>query len=369
METMIPIAMPGDGAMASPDDADSLMDTLSRELERQEPQPRKEEERDLEPAAEARPWLPPLPPALAALRRNHSGHVVAALKPEGRSQSLPTGTLPSGGGAAPHSRSAWPLAEPVRGKAAVKPGGLEDKNGALPLLRAALSLPETAGGIMAAKSGAQDGKHPAALPQAARVVTASIAAADGRQAFPAGQIAAAPEKVALASPELALPHSVERKPRPDALPLQGGPAQSSSESALPHSVERKPRPDALPLQGGPAQSAPASRLTRSPSPQARQDAAPAMARHVLSERAPAVDAPQSGLTYRFSRWGGEHAVAVQAPVNGVLLLQPSDALVAQRLSEQWQSGNPQQWQLARDDANGRERGEQRQAPQQEEDEA
>ncbi|WP_080417150.1 type III secretion system needle length determinant, SpaN/EivJ family [Burkholderia ubonensis] len=335
METVIPIAFPGDGAMASPDDTDSLMDSLSRELARREPQPRKEEERDRESAAEARPWLQPLPPALAALRRNQSGRVAAAVGPERRSQWLPMGALPQGGGAAPHSRSAWPLAELVRSKAAVKPGGLEGKDGALPLLRAALSLPETVGRMMAAKSGAQDGKHPAALPDAARVVAASMAAADGGLAFPSGQIAAAPEH-----------------------------------AALPHSVELKPRPDALPLHGGPVQSAPASRLTPSPSPQARQESAPGLSRHARSERAPAVDAPQSGLTYRFSRWGGEHAVTVQAPANGVLLLQPSDALVAQRLSEQWQSGNPQQWQLARDGGKGGEEGgEQRQRPQQEEDEA
>ncbi|WP_217591405.1 type III secretion system needle length determinant, SpaN/EivJ family [Burkholderia sp. GbtcB21] len=375
METVIPVAFPGDGAMASPDDTDSLMDSLSRELARREPQPRNEEERDRESAAEARPWLPPLPPALAALRRNQAGQVAAAVEPEGRSQSLPMGALPQGGGAAPHSRSAWPLAELVRGKAAVRPGGLEGKDGALPLLRAALSLPETVGRMMAAKSGAQDGKHPAALPEAARVVAASMAAADGGLAFLSGQIAAAPEHAAL-------PHSVERKPRPDALPLHGGPVQSdaaapehaglaSSASALPHSVERKPRPDALPLHGGgPVQSAPPSRLTPSPSTQARQESAPGLPRHARSERAPAVDAPQSGLTYRFSRWGGEHAVTVQAPANGVLLLQPSDALVAQRLSEQWQSGNPQQWQLARDGGKGGEEGgEQRQRPQQEEDEA
>ncbi|WP_175743436.1 type III secretion system needle length determinant, SpaN/EivJ family [Burkholderia ambifaria] len=316
METLIPIALPGGGAMASSDDTDSLMDRLSRELAWREPQRRKEE-CDRESSAEARSWLPPLSPALAALRGNQSGQVAAAFKPEGRSQPLPMGALPQGGGAGPHSRSVCTLAELVRGKAAAKPGGLEDKD------------------------GAQDGKHPAALPEAARVVTASMAAASGGQAFPAGQIAAAPEQAALAS----------------------------SESALPHSVERNPRPDALPLQGGPAQSTPSSRLTPSPSPQARQEAAPGMPRHARSARAHAVDAPQSGLTYRFSCWGGEHAVTVQAPVNGVLLLQPSDALVAQRLSEQWQSGNPQQWQLVRDDGKGGEGGEQWRPPQQEEDEA
>ncbi|MGC3029870.1 type III secretion system needle length determinant, SpaN/EivJ family [Burkholderia sp. DN3021] len=307
METMTPIALPGDGAIASPDDTDGPMDRLSRELARREPQPRKEEERDRESAAEARPWLPPLPPALAALRQNQLGQVAAAVKPEGRSQSFTMTALPQDGGAAPHSRSAWPLAELVGGKTAAKPG-------------------------------ARDAKHPAALPEAAGVVAASMAAVDGGQALPAGQIAAAPEQAA---------------PAP-------------SESALPHSAKRKPRSDALPPQGGPAQSASSSRIAPSPSPQACQEAAPGMPRHARSESAPAVDVPQSALTYRFSRWGGEHAVTVHAPANGVLLLQPSDALVAQRLSEQWQSGNPQQWQLARDGGDG---GEQRRPEQQEEDEA
>ncbi|KVD82927.1 type III secretion system needle length determinant, SpaN/EivJ family [Burkholderia ubonensis] len=298
METMIPIALPGDGARASPDDTDSLMDGLSRELAQREPQPRKEEERDRESSAEAGAWLSPLSPALAALRRNQLVHVATVVKPEERSQSLTMKALPRDGGAAPHSRSAWPLA-----KAAVKPG-------------------------------AQDGTRPGALPEAAGAA-ASMVAADGGRTIPAGQIAAALEQAALAS----------------------------SESALPHSVEREPSPDALPPQGGPAQSASSSRLTPSPSPKARQEAAPGMSRHARSESAPAVDVPQSALTYRFSRWGGEHAVTVQTPANGVLLLQPSDALVAQRLSEQWQSGNPQQWQLAR---NGSEQ--QRPQQQQEEDE-
>ncbi|KVZ51083.1 type III secretion system needle length determinant, SpaN/EivJ family [Burkholderia ubonensis] len=303
METMIPIILPGDGAMASPDDTDSLLDDLSRELAQQEPQPRKEEERDRESSAVAGFWLPPLSPALAALRRNQLGHVAAVVQPEGRSQSLTMKALPRDGGAAPHSQSAWPQAELVRGKAAVKPR-------------------------------AQDGSRPGVLPETAGG-GASMVAADGGRAIPAGQIAAAPEQAALASSEFALSHSVERKPRPDTLPPQGGPAQSAS----------------------------SSRLTPSPSPKARQEAAPGMPRHARSESAPAVDVSQSALTYRFSRWGGEHAVTVPAPANGVLLLQPSDALVAQRLSEQWQSGNPQQWQLARDG------GEQRRPQQQEEDEA
>lgn len=56
----------------------------------------------------------------------------------------------------------------------------------------------------------------------------------------------------------------------------------------------------------------------------------------------------NGLTYRFTRWGAEHTVTVQGTTGANLLLQPSDSVVTQQLSEQWQSGHPQKWQLARD---------------------
>ncbi|MGL6350325.1 MAG: type III secretion system needle length determinant, SpaN/EivJ family, partial [Aeromonas sp.] len=46
--------------------------------------------------------------------------------------------------------------------------------------------------------------------------------------------------------------------------------------------------------------------------------------------------------------GAEHTVTVQGSTGGNLLLQPSDSVVTQQLSEQWQSGHPQKWQLARD---------------------
>ncbi|OVE47220.1 type III secretion system needle length determinant, SpaN/EivJ family [Chromobacterium violaceum] len=61
------------------------------------------------------------------------------------------------------------------------------------------------------------------------------------------------------------------------------------------------------------------------------------------------------LTYRFQRWGGEHAVSVQALGHAgatQLSLTPSDGLVQQRLAEQWQSGNPQQWTLRDDGGQG-----------------
>ncbi|WP_434626732.1 SpaN/EivJ family type III secretion system needle length determinant [Chromobacterium sp. CV08] len=78
------------------------------------------------------------------------------------------------------------------------------------------------------------------------------------------------------------------------------------------------------------------------------------------QAAPAPEA--SGLTYRFQSWGATHAVTVQAtPGSAQLTLQPSDSLVQQRLGEQWQSGNPQQWNLAGDgrDGGGQDRRRQR----------
>lgn len=86
---------------------------------------------------------------------------------------------------------------------------------------------------------------------------------------------------------------------------------------------------------------------------------------VYSQTTEILNTQQSGLTYRFSRWGGDFAVAVQGQKEGTLLLQPSDAYVAHRLSEQWQSGNPQKWQLARD---GSEENKQRQQHKREGDE-
>lgn len=67
------------------------------------------------------------------------------------------------------------------------------------------------------------------------------------------------------------------------------------------------------------------------------------------------DSQQSGLTYRFSRWGGDSAVTVHGVKGGALLLQPSDALVAHQLSEQWQSGDPDKWKLSRDGSEGHEK--------------
>ncbi|MEN7431668.1 type III secretion system needle length determinant, SpaN/EivJ family [Chromobacterium sp. TRC.1.1.SA] len=90
----------------------------------------------------------------------------------------------------------------------------------------------------------------------------------------------------------------------------------------------------------PPQAMAASDGSWAPRPRSRAEGAP--------QSPPKAEPEQSsGIGYRFLRWGGEHAVRIQSR-NGKLLLQPSDSLVQQRLSEQWLSGNPQHWSLDRD---------------------
>ncbi|WP_046167832.1 type III secretion system needle length determinant, SpaN/EivJ family [Chromobacterium vaccinii] len=90
----------------------------------------------------------------------------------------------------------------------------------------------------------------------------------------------------------------------------------------------------------PPQAMAASDGSWAPRPRSRAEGAP--------QSPPKAEPEQSsGIGYRFLRWGGEHAVRIQSR-NGKLLLQPSDSLVQQRLSEQWLSGNPQHWNLDRD---------------------
>ena len=56
----------------------------------------------------------------------------------------------------------------------------------------------------------------------------------------------------------------------------------------------------------------------------------------------------NSLTYRFQRWGGEYSVNIQAQ-SGLVMLSPSDALVEQKLNDNWQSGNPHRWHLVQED--------------------
>ncbi|MGC0152622.1 type III secretion system needle length determinant, SpaN/EivJ family [Chromobacterium vaccinii] len=144
--------------------------------------------------------------------------------------------------------------------------------------------------------------------------------------------------------------------------------QAGETAPAPARPPRKPETDAAPAgQAAAPVRAEAARVDASPLPaeaprQAKPQSQPAPA---APQTAPAPEA--SGLTYRFQSWGAGHAVTVQAsPGATQLTLQPSDNLVQQRLSEQWQSGNPQQWNLAGDGRDGGGRDQRRQHDEEEE---
>ncbi|SUX55956.1 antigen presentation protein SpaN [Chromobacterium vaccinii] len=138
------------------------------------------------------------------------------------------------------------------------------------------------------------------------------------------------------------------------------PAPLSSPARRPAAAPRKPpeaTPDVMAYAAAGSQALPLRPREAGPEPllpSAKRKSAPAKPADAESEPAP------SGLSYRFQRWAGEHAVTIQTQAGATglqLQLLPSDSLVQQRLSEQWQSGNPQQWSLGRDG------GEKRQDPQ------
>lgn len=92
--------------------------------------------------------------------------------------------------------------------------------------------------------------------------------------------------------------------------------------------------------------------------QSEESHAPAAKKTPPQSRQAAVEPEKSpsGMNFRFQSWGEAHAVKITAetgPSGWQLQLQPSDSLVSQRLSEQWASGNPQQWRLLPGDGEGR----------------
>lgn len=56
----------------------------------------------------------------------------------------------------------------------------------------------------------------------------------------------------------------------------------------------------------------------------------------------------NSLIYRFQRWGGDYSVSIQ-PQSGAMMLSPSDALVEQKLNDNWFSGNPHRWHLVQEE--------------------
>ncbi|EBH8768147.1 hypothetical protein D1797_15655 [Salmonella enterica subsp. enterica serovar Freetown] len=59
------------------------------------------------------------------------------------------------------------------------------------------------------------------------------------------------------------------------------------------------------------------------------------------------------LIYRFHKWGNDASVSIQPQTGGVVVLQPSDSSVGQRLIENWPEELKRQWYLSSDDRNER----------------
>lgn len=345
MEAMTPIPAPSMDARPAAE-ADGAAEAFAREAQRQR-QDAADPERDGEDEAGERErdrsrlpagalWQPPLPPHWNAARLSAGGRhaAEAALSVPGK-----RGRTPLGEGEGPDAGT--------RGKTAARPQGAQAAAAALAAQHAA-SLAPTADApvkVVAQTLGAQSKAEPA-------LRKAEHASAKGEASLPA----AAPQTAAAAPTPLGRTVSKAEAAAPVPTPAA---AREGGETRKTESA-----PAAAALTPPPAQpSAPATPPPREAAPQARPRQDPALSQTTPS--APSAPEPaQPGLTYRFQRWGGEHAVNVQSQPGGVLSLQPSDSLVQQRLGEQWQSGNPQQWQMARDD--GREQG--RQQPQRDEEE-
>lgn len=280
MEPVIATALPGRVPTSSQDETDNSLDNRARELARNKPRQRDDDERhhDNSGALPLFPMQPPpLPPALAALR--HKG--------------LPLKPVTLSGNAL------------ISGNAEVK--------------REASS---------------------ALLPKSKMTLKAQTPATDKSDAM---QSISLGSKVATASLT--------------SLTSLTSPAASRVEA-----LEKRGRDEVTASILSVSQSVPFSSLRQ------RIEAQVAMSSHspVTVPLADTAIVQPSGLTYRFTRWGAEHTVTIQGQTGGALLLQPSDPLVTQQLSAQWQSGEPQKWQLARDGSEGRE---QRNQQQNEEDEA
>lgn len=357
MEAMTPIPAPSaDTRPATAADADGAAEAFAREAQRQR-RDAADPDRDGEDVAGEREqdrsrlpagalWQPPLPPHWHAARLNAGGRraAEAALSAPGK-----RGQAPLGDGERPSADA--------RGKTAAGPQGLRAAAAALAAEHAASLTPaadapvkvgaQTLGALFKAEPAPRKTEHApakgeAAPPGAAARVEASIAmptatpTPHGRSAPKADAAAPAPAPTPAVTREGGEARKNETAPAA-AAPIAPQQAQASAPATPPRDTAPPARP--------------------------RQDPTPAQAQTTLSA-ASAPEPAQPGLTYRFQRWGGEHAVNVQSQPGGVLSLQPSDSLVQQRLGEQWQSGNPQQWQMARDD--GREQG--RQQPQRDEEE-
>ncbi|KMN36756.1 hypothetical protein VI26_05590 [Chromobacterium sp. LK1] len=349
MEAMTPIPAPGADLRPAPDAAgDGAAEAFAREAQKQrqdaadpdrdEEGEAGEHEQDRSRLPAALPWQPPLPPQWSAARLSAGGRhaAEAALSAPGkRGQTL------LGDGERPDAH----------GKNAARPQGAhvaalaaEHAASLAPLAAAAAKVRVAPAAVAPPKA-----EHAPLKMEQAPAVKMEQAQAKGETPPPAAALMPAAPKAprSESAASVATPMS---GPAPTAA-REGGEARKNE--TAPVGAVAAPPPQAQ------AQALPAREAA--PPARPRQDAAQAQP----APYAPSAPEPaQPGLTYRFQRWGGEHAVNVQSQPGGVLSLQPSDSLVQQRLGEQWQSGNPQQWQMARDD--GHEQG--RRQPQRDEEE-
>ncbi|MEJ8675058.1 type III secretion system needle length determinant, SpaN/EivJ family [Chromobacterium amazonense] len=354
MEAMISIAQSGGALSSLADGPASSLDELALERARDRQRPREEDEHWGEPTLESTPpqiaWLPLLSQSLDLPRRSESFLAEAAVKADkvDRRDGLARDSKPV-------KKDMLPLLDVGQSKQQPSAIALRGGQSNEPNERAALAMQDArqvnrvrvAAGQGALRNGAQSEESSLAM-QAAR---------QAKQASP----------VAKQEPQLPSEQEVEVISGMPAAAKPGDLVQTRSKSALSQMGKNvsfqagsldsaQSMADVIPLTQVPAASQPSSlqaERSRAAGPESatvpRRMAGEAKASMVSG----AVSATQNGLTYQFRLWGNEHSVTVQGTLSGSLLLQPSDVLVAQRLGEQWQSGNPQQWQLARDGGEGR----------------
>jgi hypothetical protein len=307
MEPMIATALPGRVPTPSQDETDSSLDNRARELARNKPRQRRDDEQQ-NSGSGILPLFPlqspPLPPALAALRQK--GHFL-------KNDPL-SGNAPMSGNAEMKGEAGTALLRKLKMTPVAQTPTTEKSDAIQPtsLANSAVQAP-SAGAIPLMKGDTTDVGGTSLLKQ---------------------------QTIAN-------------------LPVAGTAVPTSGRIEV---HEKRPRDEGSVSLPSVSQPVPLSSLRPRIEPQV------AMSSHA-PVTVPIADTPMiqpGGLTYRFTRWGAEHAVTVQGPTSGALLLQPSDSLVTQQLNAQWQSGDPQKWQLARDGSEGRE---QRHQQQNEEDEA
>lgn len=307
MEPMIATALPGRIPTPSPDETDSSLGNRARELARNEPHQRRDDERQHDGSG-ALPLFPmqppPLPPAFAALR--HKGHLIR--------NSLLSGNAPTSGNAETKENAATALLRKSK-MTMVAQMPATDKTDSMQTISLA--------------SRTAQGSSAGAIPLM-KGNTADAGGTSSQKRLPVAN----------------LPGAGTAVPSPGRMEVREKRTCDEGAVSLPSVSQPVPFSSLRP----------------------RIETQLAMSSHAPM-MVPIADAPMiqpSGLTYRFTRWGAEHAVTVQGQTSGALLLQPSDSLVTQQLSAQWQSGDPQKWQLARDGSEGRES---RHQQQNEEDEA